>query len=164
MVLVAISVLLILGLYSYALAYQAPLRPMAQITGKPITIDRVTFQDETGEERDPAVFDRSTDLFVVVNVTLSYPSDSYFGTTLDFLQVIQIWEPALTPPGPFAFIGFSFGSISQGQEVASGVGWGIPEDAAVGDYTVMVQVWSKWFGQAGFVVYADPLTTTFTIT
>jgi len=159
-VVVAISVLLILGLYSYALAYQAPFHPLAQIT-RPMTIQSITFQDISGNPRSPAIFARGET--VVVNVTVSYPSDTYFGTTLNFLQIAEIWEPPPTPPyGPFTFIGFFFGSINQGQQVSSGVGWAIPAQAATGVYTVEVFVWNKW-GGSGWSVYADPQTATFTV-
>ena len=161
-VVVAISVLLILGLYSYALAYQAPLRPLAQV-GNPMTIDGVTFQDINGNPRVPAIF--ATGEVVVVNVTLSYPSDGYFGTPLSFLEIVEFWEPPPTYPyGPFASIGFLFPSINQGQQVSSGVGWAIPAQAATGVYTVEVFVWNKWLGSAGWAVYADLQTATFTVT
>jgi len=161
-VVVAISVLLILGLYSYALAYQAPFHPLAQVS-MPLTIESISFQDTEGNPRVPAIFARGET--VVVNVTVSYPLDGYFGTPLSFLQVIQIYEPPpLFPYGPFAFIGFSFGSINQGLQVASGVGWTIPMDATTGDYIAQIQLWRTWFVRPDWQVYANPLTAQFTVT
>jgi len=154
MVVVAISVLLILGLYGYGLAYQAPFHPLALIT-RPMTIESITFQDRQGNPG--TTFPRGKT--VVVNVTVSYPSDGYFGLTLDFLQVAEIWDPV----DSFAFIGFFLGTIDQGKQVTSGVGWAIPADAATGQYTAEVIVMNQW-GGPGWQVYADLETASFTVT
>lgn len=75
--------------------------------------------------------------FVVVNAKikslLTYESQ-------DYLLIVE----AFTPDDRVIALGFTSGSLAGGQEISTGYGFKIPDDAPTGTYTIKIFVWNGW--------------------
>jgi len=121
------------------------------------TVEIVSVQTTDMQGNPKTEFKRGE--FVVVNVKikslLTYESQ-------DYLLIVQV----KTPDERVIALGFTSGSLAPGQEVSTGYGFKIPDDAPTGTYKVEIFVWNGWPAIMGgnWKPLSEKETTTITVT
>ena len=133
--------------------------PMLEAEVYPIRIIKVVTTDIAGNPK--TTFKRGE--FVVVSVTIEYPSEYYYmGPKIDYLLIVEAFTPELV----VVALGFTSGSLASGANITTGYGFKIPTDAPTGTYSIDVYVWNGWPAVMGieFKPLAKPVTVTITVT
>lgn len=141
--------------------YIAPSRDL------PLYIQNVFTADQNGNPKD--TFQRGQ--IVLVNVTIDmalmyyyyyyyyYYTLYYFKAPTRFLVLLQFIHN-LEP----VYLGFVVAELSPGEVKSYGVGFRIPDNAPLGEYTVKAMVWSNWLDKGGVTLaYNSPVEITFKV-
>ena len=154
----AFPILLVFVISTYLGATTTP------VTGQyPINIVKVRVLNETGAEQ--YTFKRGQVFYVEVTIKYTPPTApayyyyyyyygyyyyGYYGyapapAQLSTLTIIRIMDP-----NNYVFaLGASPKTLTKGETYSFALGWRIPMDATVGDYTIKVMVWDTWIIYGG---------------
>ncbi len=124
----------------------------------PLTITDVVTTDYEGNTKTSFVKGE----VVNVKASVEFPLNYDYSSTLSYLALIRITDPA----SRMLILSHSTGSISQQETKELGGGGLIPLDAPSGTYEAKVFIWNGWVSVMGenWESYAAPASTTFSVT
>lgn len=138
-----VSSLIIVGLIGYVSSLATYIAPSEEF---PLYIQNAFTADQNGNPKE--TFRRGE--IVLVNVTIEMAMEyhnakyGYFVTPTSFLLLIRF-----NYGYRLVYLGFIVAELSPGESRSFGIGFRIPEDAVLGDYTVKIMVWSNWLDKGG---------------